>query len=495
MALGEHRAGRLSEAAAAYRQILAIRPNIAEVQNNLGIILCQQGRLDEALPGSTGRWPSTHAWPTPLQSGQRAQRSGSARRGRGAVSQGGRLPAGLCRGVQQSGQRAAEQGKLDQAAARFKRSLAMRPDYAEAYSNLGDILRSKASSTRPGFGSSRPWRWIHAIPKPTTTWAWCSGTKASGQAKRRFEQAIALRPAYPEAHNNLGNLLWDQGELGPAAASFERAIALRPDYSDAHNNLGILSGIKESSTMPRPACSTRSRCDRTMPRPITTWASFCGTKARSTGPARSTSKRLALRPDYPDAQCGLASCYLVRGDFERGWPAYESRLRLPGRQSRSEPAAVDGPAAGRPPAAAVWPSKAWGIRCNSSAMPGCCKARGAHIVLAVPPALGRLLASHPDIDELFVSVRPRTCRRSIFIFRCSAPRALLGTDRGDDSPRHSLSLGRSRIDGALAAGAGSNRGLQDRDRLAGLAGISRRPLAFDSRWPSLLRWPACPACS
>ena len=48
----EHRAGRLAEAAAAYRQILAMRPDVAEVHNKLGILLCAAGAV------RPGRWPS-----------------------------------------------------------------------------------------------------------------------------------------------------------------------------------------------------------------------------------------------------------------------------------------------------------------------------------------------------------------------------------------------------------------------------------------------------
>ncbi len=50
LAQREHRAGRLAEAAAAYRKIIALRPDAAEVHCNLGILLCQQGQFDEALP-------------------------------------------------------------------------------------------------------------------------------------------------------------------------------------------------------------------------------------------------------------------------------------------------------------------------------------------------------------------------------------------------------------------------------------------------------------
>ena len=45
----EHRAGRLDEAAAVCREILAIHPGIAEIHNELGIILAQQGKLDQAV--------------------------------------------------------------------------------------------------------------------------------------------------------------------------------------------------------------------------------------------------------------------------------------------------------------------------------------------------------------------------------------------------------------------------------------------------------------
>ena len=45
LAQREHGAGRLAEAAAACRQILAIRPDLAEAHNHLGILLAQQGVL------------------------------------------------------------------------------------------------------------------------------------------------------------------------------------------------------------------------------------------------------------------------------------------------------------------------------------------------------------------------------------------------------------------------------------------------------------------
>ncbi|MGF1588941.1 MAG: tetratricopeptide repeat protein [Pleurocapsa sp.] len=55
-----------------------------------------------------------------------------------------------------------------------------------------------------------------------------------------YRKAIALKPNLAIAHNNLGNLLVQQGETEVAIASYRTAIALEPNLAIAHNNLGSL---------------------------------------------------------------------------------------------------------------------------------------------------------------------------------------------------------------------------------------------------------------
>jgi predicted O-linked N-acetylglucosamine transferase (SPINDLY family) len=54
-----------------------------------------------------------------------------------------------------------------------------------------------------------------------------------------YRDALAIRPNYAKAHNNLGNALQGIGKVEEGVASYRRALALKPDYAEAHCNLGL----------------------------------------------------------------------------------------------------------------------------------------------------------------------------------------------------------------------------------------------------------------
>jgi tetratricopeptide (TPR) repeat protein len=62
--------------------------------------------------------------------------------------------------------------------------------------------------------------------------------KGDPQAAAEYRLAIKLRPAFWQAHNNLGILLHDAGELGEAIAEYQRAKQLAPQEPTVRNNLG-----------------------------------------------------------------------------------------------------------------------------------------------------------------------------------------------------------------------------------------------------------------
>lgn len=101
--------------------------------------------------------------------------------------------------------------RFDEAATHYERAIALRSDYAPAYSNLGTALR--ASGRLP-------------------------------QAVDAYQQALRLQPEYPDAHYNLANALLEEGHPDAAAQHFEVALRSVPGSAEVHNNLGIALAAK-----------------------------------------------------------------------------------------------------------------------------------------------------------------------------------------------------------------------------------------------------------
>ena len=61
---------------------------------------------------------------------------------------------------------------------------------------------------------------------------------AAGEAAAAYERALAINPEFPDAHVNLGTLLFSRGRVKEALPHFERAVELQPNSAVIHSNLG-----------------------------------------------------------------------------------------------------------------------------------------------------------------------------------------------------------------------------------------------------------------
>jgi hypothetical protein len=93
--------------------------------------------------------------------------------------------------------------QFDDALASYNQAIAIKADYAEAYFNRGNALRDL--------------RQLEA-------------------ALASYDQAIAAKGDYAKAYSNRGNVLRDLKRLEAALVSYDQAIAIEPDYAEAHTN-------------------------------------------------------------------------------------------------------------------------------------------------------------------------------------------------------------------------------------------------------------------
>jgi Tfp pilus assembly protein PilF len=54
------------------------------------------------------------------------------------------------------------------------------------------------------------------------------------KAKTRYDEALRIRPNYPDAAYGLGHVYWRQNETDLALEQFEKVIRLRPGFGDAY---------------------------------------------------------------------------------------------------------------------------------------------------------------------------------------------------------------------------------------------------------------------
>jgi protein O-GlcNAc transferase len=223
IALQHHRAGRLAEAEALYRQILAAQPNHADAVHFLGVIAHQAGRHGVAVD-----WI------------------------RQAIVLDQNNPFAHCN----LGEAHRATGRFEEAIASYRRALELKPAYPEALNNLGVALRERGFLDEAIAASRRALQIKPGYPEAHIN----LGAALAGQG--RFDEAIAacrsalqLRPDYPEAHNNLGAALAGQGQPEEAIAAYRRALQLKPNYPEAFSNLGV--ALKERGQLDEAVAAFR----------------------------------------------------------------------------------------------------------------------------------------------------------------------------------------------------------------------------------------------
>tara|TARA_B110000444_G_scaffold135468_1_gene127217 strand:- start:145 stop:2598 length:2454 start_codon:yes stop_codon:yes gene_type:complete len=100
-----------------------------------------------------------------------------------------------------------EEGRLRESLDACQKSVHLKPQDAEAHSNLGNTLQE--------LGMIK-------------------------EAEASYSQAIMLNPYLAIAHYNQGCMFEKMERLDAAEKSYTKVIALKPNYIDAHNNLGVI---------------------------------------------------------------------------------------------------------------------------------------------------------------------------------------------------------------------------------------------------------------
>ena len=200
-----HNLGNLQEAEDFYRAILQSQPTHPDANHNLGMIAISVNQASAALPlfkSALETNPNIEQfWISYINALINDQQLDTAKK---VLKQGmqGKLSEFAANFINAEIHHI--MGRLDEAKASYAKVIALKPDHAEAHSNLGNTLQEQG------------------LLKEAVT---------------SYKHAIALKPDYAEAHSNLGNALHKLGRLEEAVVNYRQAIALTTGFIAAHRSL------------------------------------------------------------------------------------------------------------------------------------------------------------------------------------------------------------------------------------------------------------------
>ncbi|MDR3539333.1 MAG: tetratricopeptide repeat-containing glycosyltransferase family protein [Acetobacteraceae bacterium] len=229
-------------------------------------------------------------------------------------------------------------------------------------------------------------------------------------ARKGYERLLQKDPRDPNALNLLGVLLVTQGHVAKGIQLIRRAVGIYPPFPDALSNLGkalLESGQPEAA---QAACEKALTYAPTDPEILNNHGNALTAIGRPQEALDNYRRAHASRPDYPEALTNEGMSLLALGDHQNGWPRYEHRWRLPKLAPTLRGLAMPrwtGTTSLDGKRLLLHAEQGLGDTLQFCRYAPLAAARGAHVVLEVPPPLTRLAATLDGVAEIVAQGVPR----------------------------------------------------------------------------------------
>src|SRR5256885_3297947 len=295
-ALQHHQAGRLSEAEAAYRGMLAVDPDKIDALHFLGVISHQRGeheRAAELISRALARNPVV-------------------------------APAYKTRG-----NALGAQGKLNEAVVSYLNALALDADYVDALVNLGAALRAQRKPSRALACYRRALALAPDAPAARAgLQAVLEDQSNVGKAVVHDDKAPTLQPGSCEWHFDQANSYKDQARWDEAVASYEKALSLAPDFSPAYVNLGNVLNVQGKADQAIACYRKALVIEPELLEAHYNLADVLRDQNRLNEAIPCYENVIALRPDLPEAHYGLGHVFRNQGRLNEGLACNKKALSL-----------------------------------------------------------------------------------------------------------------------------------------------------------------------
>jgi tetratricopeptide (TPR) repeat protein len=184
---------------------------------------------------------------------------------------------------------------MDDAVKSYEKAVSIKPDYADAHFNLGNILRDLGDLDG---------------------------------AIKSFVKTIEIMPEYDEAQYNLGVTLQELGQLDEAIEQYEKALSINPENTDLILNLGFiyqsLGQIDEAIEQYDNALTI----DPDNVKVLNNLGNAHNDLGQLDVAIKCYEKALAIKPDYADVYYNLGFIYQDLGQVDLAIKQYEHAVAI-----------------------------------------------------------------------------------------------------------------------------------------------------------------------
>ena len=132
--------------------------------------------------------------------------------------------------------------ELGMAEQKFKKAVAVKPDYSEAWNNLGAMYvdQGRYQEAVPILENALKNLLYGTQERALTNLGWCLFKLGRlGEAERRFRDAIEIAPRFPLSRKLLGILLKEKGDCTEALTQLDEAARTLPGDAEIQLNRGL----------------------------------------------------------------------------------------------------------------------------------------------------------------------------------------------------------------------------------------------------------------
>jgi Flp pilus assembly protein TadD len=294
--LGHHRAGRLQEAEALYREALEACADNFDALHLLGILYLQNGEsaraaesIEQAIEIAPGNYFAYSNLGLAYQALNRLDKAEAALR-RAIV-----LQPDWDTAHNNLGTLMQASGRLDEAKACFAKALQLNPSSTEALNNLGNVCREDGQFA---------------------------------DAEKFYRDALTLDSTMPATWQNLGRVLGRTGRLDEATECYRSALELRPEDATILNDIGMVHEarlqLEDAARLFRLALQRNGNLVEAM----SNLADVLRRLDQLDEAERHCRKALAIRPNDPGALSNLAAILLRTSALEDAESACRKALSV-----------------------------------------------------------------------------------------------------------------------------------------------------------------------